>query len=68
MAKHLSVDFLTNRLLIWALVVLEEGKMGPTKKKKRERERTAEAGNLAGIGQRGQVHCHRVRFALECRV
>ena len=37
MAKHLSVDFLTNRLLIWALVVLEEGKMGPTKKKKKRK-------------------------------
>lgn len=34
MAKYLSVAFLRNRLLIWALIVLEEGKMGPTEKGK----------------------------------
>lgn len=34
MAKYLSVAFLRNRLLIWALTVLEEGEMGPTVKGK----------------------------------
>lgn len=59
------VAFLRNRLLIWALAVLEEDKWAL---QKRERERMAEAETLGGTGQRGQTHCYRERFTLECRV
>lgn len=49
MVNYLFFAFLRNGLLIWALVVLERGKMGPPEKVK------AEAGKQVETSRRGQT-------------